>query len=303
MYPVSVKGVLFDPQGRCVLALNDRDEWELPGGRIEIGETPETCLAREFHEELGIAVEAGELLDSYLFEVIPGRHVFIVTYACRCDTAFAPRLSEEHLRVDAFAPSALPENLPDGYKRSILRWQAMLGRADSRPAVRLRPATIADLPTLRHWDEQDHVIESDPNDDWGWETELLRTPAWREQLIAEADGRSIGFVQIIDPALEDSHYWGEVAANLRAIDIWIGEADDLGRGYGTQMMWLALERCFAAPDVGAVLIDPLADNVRALAFYPRFGFEAVGLRQFGLDECLVHLLSRETYEMARRRPA
>jgi hypothetical protein len=38
-----------------------------------------------------------------------------------------------------------------------------------------------------------------------WETELLRFPAWRQQL----DGRPIGFVQIINPLLEDSHYWVE----------------------------------------------------------------------------------------------
>lgn len=166
--------------------------------------------------------------------------------------------------------------------------------------IRLRAATIADLPLLRHWDEQPHVIESDPNDDWGWETELQRTPPWREQLIAETGSRAVGFVQIIDPALEDSHYWGEVAASLRAIDLWIGEAADLGRGYGTQMMTQALQRCFAAPEVGAVLIDPLASNVRSHAFYRRFGFEPVGLRRFGLDECLVHLLSRETYDLTRR---
>ncbi len=65
--------------------------------------------------------------------------------------------------------------------------------------ITLRPATIDDLPLLLHWDEQPHVIESDPSDDWEWEIELLRNPDWREQLVAEADGRPIGFIQIIDP--------------------------------------------------------------------------------------------------------
>jgi aminoglycoside 6'-N-acetyltransferase len=88
----------------------------------------------------------------------------------------------------------------------------------------------------KYWDEELHVVESDPNDDWGWEVELARDSDWREQLIAEIDGRSIGFIQIIDPALEDSHYWSDIAPNLRAIDIWIGEEPDLGKGYGTQMM-------------------------------------------------------------------
>src|SRR5690606_32626184 len=90
--------------------------------------------------------------------------------------------------------------------------------------VLLRSASIDDLELLRRWDEQPHVIESDPNDDWGWETELARSPDWREQLIAEVDGRPIGYVEIIDPARDEEHYWGEdIAPNLRAIDIWIGE--------------------------------------------------------------------------------
>ena len=66
----------------------------------------------------------------------------------------------------------------------------------STHVIRLRPATLDDLPTLARWDEQPHVIASDPNDDWDWVHELGREVAWREQLIAELDGRPIGFVQM-----------------------------------------------------------------------------------------------------------
>lgn len=58
-------------------------------------------------------------------------------------------------------------------------------------ALTLRPANIADLATLQHWDEQQHVLDSDPNDDWNWETELLRNPEWRMQLMAEWAGLSV----------------------------------------------------------------------------------------------------------------
>jgi aminoglycoside 6'-N-acetyltransferase len=167
--------------------------------------------------------------------------------------------------------------------------------------LNLRSATSDDLDLLQHWDEQPHVIDSDPNDDWHWEIELDRTPEWREQLIAELDGRPIGFIQIIDPALEESHYWGDVPMNLRAIDIWIGEATDLGKGYGTQMMELALARCFADPLVMAILIDPLANNIRAHRFYQRLGFQVVDRRQFGEDDCLVHRLNREDWTRKRDR--
>jgi aminoglycoside 6'-N-acetyltransferase len=164
----------------------------------------------------------------------------------------------------------------------------------------LRPATMADLELLRRWDEEPHVIASDPNDDWAWETELSRSPDWREQLIAEVGGRAVGFVQIIDPQREESGYWGDVAENLRAIDLWIGNQGDLGKGYGTRIMELALARCFADPAVAAVLIDPLASNTRARRFYERLGFRFIERRRFGEDECAVYRLSRVDYTEAAR---
>lgn len=168
-------------------------------------------------------------------------------------------------------------------------------------AITLRAATPADLELLRHWDEQPHVIESDPNDDWHWESELGRDVEWRQQLIAEVDGRPVGYVEIIDPRRDEEHYWGDVPANLRAIDIWIGEQEDLGRGFGTAMMKLAIERCFADPSVSAILIDPLASNVRAHRFYERLGFRFVERRQFDADDCFVYRLEREDYLASARK--
>lgn len=162
--------------------------------------------------------------------------------------------------------------------------------------VTLRKATIADRYVLELWDQQPHVMDSDPNDDWNWAYELARDPDWREQLIAEVDGRPVGFVQIIDPALEESHYWGDISEGYRAIDIWIGMEEDLGKGYGTQMMRLSLDLCFKDPAVGEVLIDPLASNTKAIRFYERIGFEFVEDRWFGKDDCKVYRYSRARWE-------
>src|SRR6187200_1415116 len=136
-------------------------------------------------------------------------------------------------------------------------------RAMKQP-VRLRKANLADLSLLRDWDTKAHVAAASGADEpYDWKSELPRDVDWREFLIAEIDGDPIGFIQIIDPAVEETHYWGAIEPNLRAIDIWIGHDGNLGRGFGTQMMQLALERCFAVPAVDAILLDPLASNVRA----------------------------------------
>lgn len=170
-----------------------------------------------------------------------------------------------------------------------------LSEVSKTPNILLRPATIEDLPLLKHWETQPHVIASGVDEDWNWAHELRRFPPWREQLIAEADGRPIGVVQIIDPAREETHYWGLVPDNLRAIDIWIGEPNDLGRGYGTIMMTLVIERCFEDKAVTAILIDPLESNTDAIRFYERIGFQFDEKRRFGDDDCLVYVLKREDW--------
>ena len=57
------QGVLRDPDGRVLLCeLSYKQEWDLPGGVVDPGESPATCVEREIREELGIEVRSGRLL-------------------------------------------------------------------------------------------------------------------------------------------------------------------------------------------------------------------------------------------------
>ncbi|WP_109301388.1 GNAT family N-acetyltransferase [Aquimarina sp. AU474] len=163
--------------------------------------------------------------------------------------------------------------------------------------IKLRQATISDLELLKYWDTKQHVIDCDPDDyEWDWENELQRDPEWREQLIAELDARPIGFIQIIDPYIEETHYWGKVQQNKRALDIWIGEEKDLNKGLGTIMMQLTIERCFKEPNVDGILIDPLKTNTKAHRFYKRLGFEFIQEKDFNGTACFVFELKKATYK-------
>ncbi|MEO1100808.1 MAG: GNAT family N-acetyltransferase [Pseudomonadota bacterium] len=165
----------------------------------------------------------------------------------------------------------------------------------------LRPATLADVPHLKRWDTQPHVIAATSDDpeadiafeDADWADELSGADPHSAHFIAEVDGHPIGAMQVIDPSQERTHYWGrDCPANLRAMDIWIGEADCLGKGYGTQMMTIAMDTAFADPTIEAIIIDPLASNTDAHRFYQRLGFRPVERRMFDEDDCLVHRLNR-----------
>ena len=120
--PVSVKGVLV-LDGKVVLVKNPRDEWELPGGRPDADEVHTAALAREFLEELSVTIAVGRMIDSYMFEVIPGRRVQIVTYGCSLRGAYAPSISSQHVAHCLCPIERLSEiNLPVGYRRSVERW-------------------------------------------------------------------------------------------------------------------------------------------------------------------------------------
>jgi aminoglycoside 6'-N-acetyltransferase len=43
-------------------------------------------------------------------------------------------------------------------------------------AIALRPATLADMSLVRHWDEQPQVVAADPNDDWDRSSYLAPLP-------------------------------------------------------------------------------------------------------------------------------
>jgi 8-oxo-dGTP pyrophosphatase MutT (NUDIX family) len=82
--PISIKGVVIE-KGRVWLRKNPRDEWELPGGRLEEGEQPAETVVREMREELGFEVSVMKILHSGVLSIpVAGgaKFVFIVSYLC-----------------------------------------------------------------------------------------------------------------------------------------------------------------------------------------------------------------------------
>lgn len=124
--PISVKGIVFE-DGKVWLRQNERNEWELPGGKLDEGEQPEETVVREMREELGLSVVVERLVDAYLYKIEvsadESRGVMVVSYLCRS----LERVADfEHVgeagaaRFKLFPLDELPSiPLPDFYRRAI----------------------------------------------------------------------------------------------------------------------------------------------------------------------------------------
>jgi mutator protein MutT len=117
-----VKGVVLR-RGRVVLLRNERDEWELPGGKLEPGEAPAACVVREIDEELRLRVHAAALLDTWVYAITPEVRVLIVTFGCTETEEVDAALSHEHEELAWFALDRLEGlRMPEGYRASIRSW-------------------------------------------------------------------------------------------------------------------------------------------------------------------------------------
>jgi 8-oxo-dGTP diphosphatase len=73
------------PKGTSLIFVNDREQvllflrddnpgipyanmWDLPGGHVEVGETPRECICREMKEEMGLDIEDIEPFSVVQFE-------------------------------------------------------------------------------------------------------------------------------------------------------------------------------------------------------------------------------------------
>jgi 8-oxo-dGTP diphosphatase len=84
-----VAAALVDADGRCLMQQRPAGKahaglWEFPGGKVEPGEMPVDALARELHEELGIAVspDAFAPIGFATDAVADGRALVMLLYRC-----------------------------------------------------------------------------------------------------------------------------------------------------------------------------------------------------------------------------
>ena len=108
------------PQGKSMAGL-----WEFPGGKVEPGETPEACLIRELHEELGIETWSSCLAPlTFASHSYPDFHLLMPLFACR-----------------------KWDGTPTSRENQTLKWV----RPNQMRDYPMPPADIPLIPILRDW--------------------------------------------------------------------------------------------------------------------------------------------------------
>ncbi len=115
-----VTAAVVEAEGKVLIARRrsggmQAGKWEFPGGKLEPGETPEECLARELLEEFGIEAEIGEFVGSSVYRYDHGAIELLAYRVARVSGEFTLHDHDEirwvrpaQLNAFDFAPADWP---------------------------------------------------------------------------------------------------------------------------------------------------------------------------------------------------
>jgi|WetSurMetagenome_2_1015567.scaffolds.fasta_scaffold622933_1 8-oxo-dGTP diphosphatase len=110
-YALSVKAVILNKSGECLLlkrsfdSANNPGKWEFPGGKVEGNEKFDEALLREVHEETGLTISLMRVAGSAEYE-LPARRIAYIIMECRPNLGEV-KLSKEHLEFTWASPDEI----------------------------------------------------------------------------------------------------------------------------------------------------------------------------------------------------
>ncbi|MBW3697120.1 8-oxo-dGTP diphosphatase MutT [Vibrio sp. T187] len=116
-----VAGIIFNPEQSKIFITKRPDNlhkggfWEFPGGKVEAEETPESAMARELDEEIGITVTKQSLFEHLEYDY-PEKSLkfdFMVIHEFEKDPYGKEGQQGEWVRIEDLSGYAFPEaNVP-----------------------------------------------------------------------------------------------------------------------------------------------------------------------------------------------
>jgi ADP-ribose pyrophosphatase YjhB (NUDIX family) len=109
---VDVRGAVFAEQRVLLVRERSDGRWTLPGGWVDVNDSPSAAVAREIFEESGYRarpLKLAALVDKNRHPHPPGvHHIYKLMFLCEL-TGGSPAVSQETDAVDFFPVAALPE--------------------------------------------------------------------------------------------------------------------------------------------------------------------------------------------------
>ena len=117
-FPISIKAIIID-DNKVLCLKNERNEWDLPGGKIEFNEDIENCLIREIKEETNLSVENLNILKPLNLK-FNDVFVLVLIYSASISCDSPVIISYEHSEYDFFSKSEINNlNMTQDYKNII----------------------------------------------------------------------------------------------------------------------------------------------------------------------------------------
>src|ERR1043166_4782278 len=151
------------------------------------------------------------------------------------------------------------------------------------PSFEFKPMTESDLPLFHVWLNRPHVAE------W-WDERtglqdvremylpLLNSKSSVQCYFAQLNEAPVGFIQSYNVVAQQSSGWwlDETDPNAIGIDQFLADAENLGKGMGTEMVRQFAKLLFQDSAVTKIQTDPAPTNLRAIRCYEKAGFRRVG---------------------------
>jgi aminoglycoside 6'-N-acetyltransferase len=150
-------------------------------------------------------------------------------------------------------------------------------------SLQFRAMSAVDLPMLSAWLTTPHVAAwwGEPEVELGYVRDMIEGRDTTRPYIFSVDGEAVGYIQcwfIGDHQnaswIADHPWLAELPSDAVGVDLSIGDAGKLSRGIGSAALRAFAER-LVKQGHRCIIIDPDADNSRAVRAYEKAGFRAI----------------------------
>jgi len=169
-------------------------------------------------------------------------------------------------------------------------------------APKLKPFTHEHIPLFYEWAKKEHVKNT-----WfveGYKSveaiaELVNPNGYDYPCIIEFENKPIGYLLYCDLAAyrrlnpNPKDVFSEDVEGTYCLDLFIAEEEYLNRGIGTQTVKNLVDMLFSKYHASRIVIDPSAENRRAIRCYEKVGFNIIDEKHDGVTTCVIMELKRK----------